>query len=83
MVLAIHLNVTYLAAQDAQGGEELLALVGGHVGIYRTVEEEQRGVDLVGIEEGRLVHIAVLVIPGITAVGCPLTTTDADEEKKR
>ena len=51
MVLAVHLDIADGPSQYAQGREELLALVGRHVRVRRAVEEEERRVDLVSLEE--------------------------------
>ena len=70
MVGALDLNVLNGTTQDAQRGEKLLTFIGGHVRIGRTMEQKQRSVDLVCIEQSRLLHIQVWVVPRIGAVLC-------------
>ena len=66
MVLTFHLYEFYSLAQNLQCIEELDALTDGHVGVYGTMEQQQRCVDLVGIEERALLGEEVGVLPGIT-----------------
>ena len=54
MVLVLHRDELHIASEDAQGVEELDALADRHIGVDRAVEQEERGVDLVGIEERSL-----------------------------
>ena len=68
VVLALYLDELYRLAQNLQGVEELDALADGHVGVYGAVEEQQRGIDLVGIEERALLGEEVGVLPRV-AVG--------------
>ena len=68
VVLALHLNIADGATEDAQGREELLALVRRHVGVDCAVEQEQGRVNLVGIEERRMLHVEVGIVPGIGTI---------------
>ena len=68
MVLAIDLHIFHLLAENFQRGVELLALVGRYVGIYGAVEQEQRGLDFVCAEQGRLLDIERGVVPGEAAI---------------
>ena len=68
VVFAVDLHIAHGFALYAQGREHLLALVGGHVGIGRAVEQEYGGLDFVGVEEWRLLDVEVWVVPGVTAV---------------
>ena len=66
MVLPIDENHRRLAAKELQGGVHLDALADGDVHVCRTVDEEQRGVHLVGVVERAVVHEQFLVGPGVT-----------------
>ena len=68
MVLALHLYQRHLAAQQLQGCEHLQTLDDGHVRVGIAVQQQQRRVNLVGIEQGRSVDVELAVAPGI-AVG--------------
>ena len=66
VVLTLHFDEGHLAAEEFQGGEHLEALDEGHVGVGIAVEQQQGRVDLVGIEERRLIDEELAVAPGIT-----------------
>ena len=68
MVFAVHMNVAHTFAKNTQSREELLALVCGHIGIHGAVQQKQRCVDFIGVEQGRLFHIEFGVVPRIAAV---------------
>ncbi len=51
MVFSVYAYEFYRLAEYAQRIEELDALTNRHVGISRAVQQQQRSVDLVGIEE--------------------------------
>ena len=63
MVLAIHNDILYLTAEYAEGIVELLALVGRHIGIGRAMEEQERRVNVVGIEERRVLCEEGWIVP--------------------
>ena len=68
MVLAVYNHEGRGSAEELQRREHLYALAYWHIGVGVAVEEEQRSVDLLGIEQRALVHIEVLARPRI-AVG--------------
>ena len=68
VILAFHLDKFHRLAQDFEGVEELDALADGHVGIDGAVDEQQRGVDLVGIEQ-RALGKEVGILPRIAFGG--------------
>ena len=67
MVLPLDLHEGHLATEELQGGEHLEALDGGHVGIDIAMEQEEGGVNLVGIEEGRTVNVQLAMAPRIAS----------------
>jgi len=68
VVFAINNNKSSGASQEFESREHLDTLANGHIGICIAMEEEQRGVYLVGIEQRTLVYIKVFTRPRI-AVG--------------
>ena len=70
VIFALYLDKLHLLAQDLQSIEELDTLTDRHIGIDRTVQEQQRSVDLVGIEERALLGEEVGVLPGIAVGSC-------------
>ena len=58
VVLAVHLNVRHFASQNLQCRKELLAFVGGDIGVLRAVKEEQRRVYFVGVEKWGMKKLA-------------------------
>ena len=68
VVLVGHLDERGRLAQQFQRREHLDALAHGHVRVGRAVQEEERRVDLVGVEERALQRIEVAGVPRV-AVG--------------
>ena len=57
MILALYLHKGYLTTEEFQGGEHLETLDEGHVGVGIAMKEQQGRVNLIGIEQGRLIHV--------------------------
>ena len=68
VVLSFHLDQCHFASQQLQRGEHLQTLDDRHVGVVGAMQQEQRRVNLVGIEQRRLVDVQLTMAPRI-AVG--------------
>ena len=68
VVLTVDQHHGGLAAKELEGGIHLDALSYGHVVVHIAMQEEQRGVNLVGIVERAVLHKKLLLTPGV-AVG--------------
>lgn len=68
VILAFDADECGLAAKELEGGEHLDGVVDGHVGVLGAMEEEDRGMNLVDIVDGRMLDIEVGLGPRI-AVG--------------
>ena len=51
MILTLYLDKLHGFAKNLQRIEKLYALTDGDIGVYCTMQEQKRGIDLVGIEE--------------------------------
>ena len=69
MILTFYLNKLYGLTKYLQRIKKLYALTDRDIGVYGTMQEQQRSVNLVGIEERTLLSEEVGVLPGI-AVSC-------------
>ena len=65
VILVGHLDELGRLAQQFQRREHLDALAHGHVRVGRAVQEEERRVDLVGVEERALQRIEVAGVPRV------------------
>ena len=72
MIFAMHLDKGNLTAQDLQRIVHLDALADGNVRVVRTMDQQQRRVDLVGVKERTLLRVELWIIPRIAVVATVL-----------
>lgn len=68
VVFAFNLYVSYIAAKNFECGVELLAFICRHVSVGCTMQQQQGGVYLVGIEQRRLFDVKIGIVPWKTAI---------------
>ena len=77
MIFAMHLDKGHLTAQDLQCIVHLDALADGDIRVVRTMNQQQRRVNLVGVKERTLLRVELWIIPRIAVVASHRTVVDA------